>query len=224
MRMRMTMKTSMHTRSTLPMVPSPNDRPPRRRGGVGVRGQVVDPFVAPVAFIALVAWGLATGAGAQEPRTSVREVATVTGTAELIDRFARLLTLRTDQNVTQTVVVAPDIKLFDQLKTGDRVTVRVVEEVIVAVRPGLKPGIPVDTTAEARAAKPSGDTQVQQQLKAVVTIEAIDPRLQTVIYQTGDNRRVIRQVADPRLLDGLKPGDVIEITYTRQRAIELQRR
>jgi hypothetical protein len=65
---------------------------------------------------------------------------------------------------------------------------------------------------------------VQQQLKAVVTVERIDPRMQTVIYQTGDNRRIIRQVADPHLLDGLKSGDVIELTYTRQRAIELQRR
>jgi Cu/Ag efflux protein CusF len=175
-------------------------------------------------LVALLACGLVLRPAAQEPKSSVREVANITGTVERIDRFTRLLTLRMEQNVTQTVSVAPDIKLFDQLKTGDRVTVRVVEEVIVAVRPGLKPTIPIDTTAEARAATPQGDTQVQQQLKAVVTVERIDPRMQTVIYQTGDNRRIIRQVADPQLLEGLKPGDVIEITYTRQRAIELQRR
>jgi len=179
-----------------------------------------------IPLVVLLAFGLVLPSTAQEPKSSVREVANVTGTVERIDRFTRLLTLRMEQNVTQTVSVAPEIKLFDQLKTGDRVTVRVVEEVIVAVRPGLKPNIPVDTTADAqaRAATPQGDTQVQQQLKAVVTVEQIDPRMQTVVYQTGDNRRIIRQVADPRLLDGLKPGDVIEITYTRQRAIELQRR
>jgi hypothetical protein len=33
----------------------------------------------------------------------------------------------------------------------------------------------------------------------------------------------MRQVSDPRLLEGLKRGDTIEITYTRERAIELTR-
>jgi Cu/Ag efflux protein CusF len=182
------------------------------------------PLVMLVVLVVVSRGGLVPQAAAQEPRSTVREVANITGTVERIDRFTRLLTLRMEQNVTQTVSVAPDIKLFDQLKTGDRVNVRVVEEVIVALRPGQKPSIPADTTADAQAATPPGDTQVQQQLKAVVTVERIDPRMQTVIYVTGDNRRVIRQVADPRLLEGLKPGDVIEITYTRQRAIEVQRR
>jgi hypothetical protein len=44
-----------------------------------------------------------------------------------------------------------------------------------------------------------------------------------VVYMGGDNRRVQRQVGDPRLLEGLKAGDVVEITYTRARAIGLQR-
>jgi hypothetical protein len=30
-------------------------------------------------------------------------------------------------------------------------------------------------------------------------------------------------VADPKLLEGLKPRDVIEITYSREAAIDLQR-
>jgi hypothetical protein len=45
-----------------------------------------------------------------------------------------------------------------------------------------------------------------------------------VTYKTADNRRVIRAVADPKLLDGLEPGDVIEVTLTRERVIELERR
>jgi serine acetyltransferase len=37
------------------------------------------------------------------------------------------------------VYVAPDVKIFDGLTIGDNVTVRVIESVIVAVRPDLKP-------------------------------------------------------------------------------------
>jgi hypothetical protein len=40
----------------------------------------------------------------------------------------------------------------------------------------------------------------------------------------GNNLRVIRAVADPGLIQGLKPGDVIEVTYTRARAIDVQRK
>jgi Cu/Ag efflux protein CusF len=161
---------------------------------------------------------------AQEPRTTVREVATLAGSVDRVDRFSRALTLRLGDGVTQTVYVAPDLKLFDELKTGDKVTVRVVESVIVAVRPDLKPNVVADTTAEAKKSGAAGRGEVLQQLKAVVTIESLDLRTQMVTYKTSDNRRVVRAVADAHLLEGLKPGDVIEITYTRERAIELERR
>jgi hypothetical protein len=81
----------------------------------------------------------------------------------------------------------------------------------------------VDTTAAAKKAPEAAQGDVLQQLKAVVTIESVDLPMQVIVYKGGDNRRVQRQVRDPRLLDGLKAGDVIEITYTRERAIALQR-
>ena len=62
-----------------------------------------------------------------------------------------------------------------------------------------------------------------QQLKAAVTVETVDLSTHVIVYKTADSRKVIRTVVDPRLLDGLKAGDVIEITYTRERAIDLQR-
>ena len=62
-----------------------------------------------------------------------------------------------------------------------------------------------------------------QQIKAAVTVESVDRQQNMIAYKTGDNRRVIRAVIDPRLLDGVKAGDVIEITYTRERAVDLQR-
>jgi hypothetical protein len=160
---------------------------------------------------------------AQEPKTTVREVATLAGTVERIDRISRALTLRTDHNATQTVYVDPAVKLFDELKTGDKVSVRVRESVIVAVRPDLKPSVPVDTTAAAKKRDAAGQAEVLHQINTVVTIERVDPQLRTVLYRTADNRRIVRAVIDARLLEGLKPGDVVEITYTRERAIELQR-
>jgi len=171
----------------------------------------------------LLASPLTTPGRSQEPQSSVREGVIVSGTVESTDRIARTLTLRTSPNTTQLVPVAPDVKLFDEVKTGDRITVRLIESVIVAVRAGAKPSGPVETTASAVPRDPSAKSDVIQQIKAAVTVESVDRQQNMIVYKTADNRRVIRAVIDPRLLDGVKAGDVIEITYTRERAVDLQR-
>jgi hypothetical protein len=175
-------------------------------------------------FIALLAaMGLAMPMASQEPKSSIREYATVEGTVERTDPSTRALTLRTSANTTQTITVPREFKLFDELRKGDKIKVRVSESVIVAVRAGGKPSVPVETTAEGRPAPTSAGTGVLQQLKAAVTVEKVDRAARMIVYRTADNRTAVRNVADPKLLEGLKPRDVIEITYTREAAIDLQR-
>jgi hypothetical protein len=163
-------------------------------------------------------------AAAQEPNTSVREAVTLSGTVERIDRPSRTLTVNVDNSFKQSLYVPPDFKIFDELKAGDRVVARIRESVVVSARPGLKPQLLKDTTADA-AKKPrdAKDSQLGQQLTIVVTIESVDRTTNWVTYKTADNRRATRGVLDPKLLDGLKPGDIIEVTLTRERVIELQR-
>ena len=171
----------------------------------------------------LAAPPLAMPALSQEPTSTGRESVVVSGTVERAERSTRTLTVRTSPSTTQMITVPPELKLFDELRTGDRITVRLYEEVIVAVRPGTRPSLPVDTTASATSRNPSGNSEVLQQVKAAVTVESVDRSKNVVGYRTADNRRVTRVVVEPRLLDGLKAGDVVEITYTQERAVDLQR-
>jgi hypothetical protein len=55
-----------------------------------------------------------------------------------------------------------------------------------------------------------------------VTIEEINVRDRLVIYRTHDNMKAMRAVEDPRLLDGLKHGDRVDVTLTRARAISVE--
>ena len=165
----------------------------------------------------------AASAAAQEPRATARDVVAVTARVERIDVFSRSLTLKTADGLAHVLYVGPELTVFSELKTGDNVLVRIVESVIVEARPGAKTTGIIDTTAAAKKAPEAAQGDVLQQIKAVVTIESVDLPTQMVVYKGGDNRRVQRQVSDPRLLEGLKAGDVIEITYTRERAIALQR-
>jgi hypothetical protein len=65
---------------------------------------------------------------------------------------------------------------------------------------------------------------VVAQTKTVVTIESIDaPRL-LVKYRTEYNQSFARVVSDKRLLEGLRPGDRVEVTLTRERAVDIKRK
>lgn len=167
--------------------------------------------------------GIAAILPAQEPTTATRDVIAVNGRVERIDTFSRSLTLRTPDGQMHVAYVGRDLKVFDELQTGDAVKVRIAESIILAMRPGAKLTPPIDTTQAAKKEPAAADADVLQQLKGVIRLESIDRATNVIVYMTGDNRRVTRAVADPRLLEGLNPGDVVEITYTRARAIELQK-
>ena len=162
----------------------------------------------------------AIGLRAQAPNVVTRE-STVTATVDRIEKGPRTVTLRADGNQHLTVFVDPAVKEFDQLQTGEVVTVRYVESVIVQVRPNAALSQPRDTTDEAKKA---GQPQVVAQQKAVVTIEDIDSQGLFVTYRTAGGVRGVRGVSDKRLLDGLHVGDRIEVTLTRERAVSIEKR
>ena len=175
------------------------------------------PFLA----VPVVVFVLTVPAVAQEPRTSTRPGLALSGRVERTDLSSRSVVLRTADGLMHTIYVSPNLAIFRELKSGDAVTVRIVESVVVAAKPNARPTAVTDKTAAAKQASTTSD--VQQQLTAIVTVNSVDPAAQTIVYTGGDNRRVLRAVSDPGLLTGLKAGDVIEITYTRERAIELER-
>ena len=176
-----------------------------------------------IALLGLLTFALAVSAAwSQEPK-EVRRETLLTATVDKIDRFTRIVRFKSVDGVLQDVYVGPELKVFDDLQTGDTVTVRFTDSFIVQVRPGAKPSLPVETTTEAqKGSTRPGD--VVKQVKMTVTIERIDPNGQFVVYRTGDNRMVTRWILDKRMIEGLQEGDRVEITFTRERAISVERR
>lgn len=170
------------------------------------------------AIVLMLVWP-AVHVRAQAPNV-VRTETTVKGTVDRIERSIRVVTVRQEGNVVQSIYVDPAIKAFDDLKVGDAVTVRYVESVIVQVRSGATPSDVRDTTEEARKA---GQAQVLEQKKATVTIEEIDPQGLSVTYRTKDNRKMVHRVNDKRLLEGVHVGDRVDVTLTRERAVSIER-
>jgi Cu/Ag efflux protein CusF len=162
---------------------------------------------------ALAAYPLA--ALAQKPVTQT-EAVEVTASIEAIDHSARLVTLKGPEGEIETVYAGPDIKRFDELKVGDKVTFRYYESIAYSVR---KPGAPASapatgepTVSRGSGARPSGT--VSQQKTATVTIKAVDLKVPSVTVTTADGRTASFRVEDKKNLSGVKAGDKVEITYT----------
>jgi hypothetical protein len=164
---------------------------------------------------------LAAAQQSQPPGASVRETV-VTAKLDRIDKWGRTVTFKSPDGVVQVVAVPPELTIFDELRTGDLVKVRFRESYIVQVKPGAKLEDVADTTASARAERPNPEDQVLQQLTMTVRIDSVEPANGTVIYVTSDNRKVMRTVLDRKLLEGVKPGDVVTVTFTRERAVSVE--
>jgi hypothetical protein len=168
------------------------------------------------AAITLGALLLTCPANAQN--VSTREV-TVRATVERIQKSERVVTFQETGNYFQNVYFDPSVKGFDDLKVGDVVTVRFLESVVVNVRRNAKLSNERDTTAEAQRADPS----VIQQLTAVVTVESVDIAGHQITYRTADDRKMMQNVKDTKLLEGLHSGDRIEVTLTRAKAVSIEK-
>jgi hypothetical protein len=142
----------------------------------------------------------------QEPAGVTRQVFEVSGQVDRIDRAGRTITITSGGVVSSPIYAGPDLAIFNDLQSGDLVVVRYYDSYIVELK-----------QFENDAAR------VLQQTRLVVTIDAIDLSTASVTYHGFDNRRVLRVVQDRKLLDGLKAGDVVTITYTRAQAVSIAR-
>ena len=159
-------------------------------------------------------------------QTSVvtQPISEISGTVDRVDRVGRQVTIRSADGLQTPIYAGPDLPIFDQLERGDRVTIRFYDSYIVEVTPRARMKRVEDTTAAAEKQLDEPGATILQQLRLVVTIDEIDRNNNTVTYHDVTNRRVLRGVQHPQLLEELKVGDVVSITYTRARAASIEKR
>jgi hypothetical protein len=155
---------------------------------------------------------------------SKTETAATTVTIVAIDQANRLVTVKGKDGYTESIYAGPDVKRFNDLKVGDKITVRYHESVVVEVR---KPGdaAPVsrggDTTV-TRSTGPTPGATVSRQMTAIVTIHAMDLQVPSVTIKGEDGAVSSFKVEDKKNLEGFKVGDRVQITYTQAYAISVE--
>jgi hypothetical protein len=152
---------------------------------------------------------------AQAPVTKAN-VVKVSATIQAIDATTRTLTLRDDKGNEDTFSVGSGVQRFNELKVGQKVNITYYESLVFQlVKPGEKPGGESLEVAfdRAKAGLPAGTVATQD--KATVTVKAVDQKVPSITVTTADGRVVTRKIENKKNIAGLKPGDKIDITFTR---------
>lgn len=179
----------------------------------------------PIVWAALVmVWPLLAHAQtAAKPITKAQQT-TATATIVAIDATARALTLKSESGEEDTFKCGPEVKRFNELKVGDKVTMTYYESMVFQVRKPGEASNPITDSAamkRAKSALPGGTLSAQQ--TTTVTVKAVDPSVPSITLVTADGRTVTRKIEDKKNLEGVQPGDRIDITYTQAVLTSVQR-
>jgi Cu/Ag efflux protein CusF len=152
-------------------------------------------------------------------------VTKIRGTVAGVDKDAGTVTLKGPKGRTVTIEVKDKSKL-DQITVGDPVVAAYMEAVawrVVKAGSGAAPGV---STQETRVSSKPGETPagaVGREVTATVTITAIDRKNHTVTVKGPQGGTETIKAKEPKNLEGLKVGDMVEISYTQALAVSLDK-
>jgi Cu/Ag efflux protein CusF len=155
---------------------------------------------------------------------SKSELQHTTGTITSIDKSSRMVGLKTDDGENVSVEVPSDVKAFDKLKKGDKVDIDYYQSLAVSMLPpGTKPSASERTMRSRNAAAQSGMQGREVQVSAEVV--SVDPAANKVTFKGPRGQMKTIQVQDPAMqakLPSLKPGQVVQFTYTEATAAAIR--
>jgi len=156
------------------------------------------------------------------PGIKQRAEVTETFTIEAIDSQSRLITLKDSKGNVESVTAGPEIKRFNELKVGDKVTMTYYESVLYTIRPSTGTAPPASTSTMRRETTGRPGATMTKTLNASVVVDAIDMNTPSVTVKTDDGNTMSFKVKDKANLQNLKVGHRVDISYTRGLAVKVQ--
>lgn len=149
-----------------------------------------------------------------------------TGTITDIDYPNREMTLKDSEGRYETFYVDRRVQRFNEAKVGDKVSMDYYLAVDAEVRKPTaeeeqNPLVVVQTAGRAGSdAAPAAHDR--RQIRAVVTIEAMDRAAQTLTVKGPRGKHFTARVVDPSRYEKVRIGDTILMTFTESTAISLK--
>ena len=158
--------------------------------------------------------------------SQMKNVVTAKGTIEAIATEQRAVTVKFDSGYSEVVSVSPSVKRFSEVKVGDKVTLRYYESVVLFLRKAGDTSPAPPESADKSSASP-GDGKnpagtAARQRKMTVTVVSVDTAAPSITVKTPEGNTVTRRIQDAKNLEGVSPGDKLDITYTEAMLVSLE--
>jgi hypothetical protein len=154
----------------------------------------------------------------------VVEAQTAVYTVESIDAKTRDVVLRREDNSLMTYHCGPEVRNFDQLKVGDKVTATVAQELALAlVKGGEVP--PAAGTASVIVRAPKGakpGVKMTDTVGFTAKVMKVNAELREVTLEMVDGASKTVKVGPDINLDNVKVGDDVGVRVTRAFAISVE--
>lgn len=137
-----------------------------------------------------------------------------------IDMKNRIVTLKTEDGAEFAVNAGPKVKNLAQVKVGDNVTTEYVQAVALDFQKGdgIRSSTTFNDTASAKAGAKPGAAAVRS-VSLVSNIWSINQAKGTVLVRGPYGHFAEVKLNDPALLNGVKVGDQMKVTYTQAEMI-----
>ena len=162
-------------------------------------------------------------AGQTMPGMGVAEAVKVRGSVAAIDKEQGTVTLKGPKS--SITLEVRDRQKLDAIKVGDPVVATYMEALVIQVKKSgtAAPGVSVQ---ETRVTSKPGETPagaIGREVSMTGTITAIDQKAHTVTIKGPKGRSETITAKDPKNLEGIKKGDLVEITYSQALAMSLDK-
>jgi hypothetical protein len=164
---------------------------------------------------------LATAANAQVSKTLPGTMETLTVTVESIEKASRTVTVKKPDGTYGVFSVPADVKRFDTLKIGDKITAKYYENIVLRLKaPGEKPIDSATGGVTPSASGNAGTAAVQRTITATIT--KIDMKAPSIAFSGPNGWNYATRVQDTATLAKVKVGDKVDITWTEAAMISIE--
>ena len=153
-----------------------------------------------------------------------RGVASAAATVLKVDQKDRIVTLKNADGEVFDVVVGPEVKNLPQVKKGDQVVATYYESMAITVKKPGEASPMVEAADTAKTAEPGEKPAAvgARQTTLVATVVGLNRGKGTVTLKGPKGNVVTVAARDPKRLDYVKVGDLIEVVYTEAVAISVE--
>ena len=178
-------------------------------------------------FTGLLATALPAAAAEKAPqKATVSETVKMTATVKAVDYDSRLITLQGPEGKAMTVEASPEVKRLKEIKAGDMVVINYTQAIAAELKKaGSASGVAVKEDVKRSKASEKPGVSGQREVKATVTIDAVDLKNNIVTFTGPQGNVNIVAVKRPQMrefLKTLKVGDKVDVTFTEAVAVSVE--